>query len=453
MVTYDNGYYLKFNVYYRVGVFIAEGQTRTSIDSLLDLVNAKGKMDINSIASQLGVAPSIVENWAKVLEKSGLITVKYEVGKMFVEPATQKGDAKEINAKLEVQQSSLSTDAEAKMLELQKLSEMLDNLRATALSANKIYSEKMPELQSRLNEINKVYEQVEKENSIVSEMKANLEKTYENINNKVSDMLKKLDYLDSGDLSSKLNDSISKVDGILKGSGSTDEKLKAVRTEKEKTIASLKSDLDNQFKKLQQDLEEGSKEMNEELRKQEQVVKEYNQGLAEQLKVSKDLLKQVSDFKKEKDKEKKALNEAVKEFSDKYSKSYSIVSKDMEVLERSSKSIMTDILNLKSNFGDAANIYDTLLSIQKDVDEMKSKVAETHDNLQKMQDGIKLLTKSNMGLAEKANKLDEIGKISAGIDESIVTMKDTLESDLQRFGTDNSQGPNKKRGKDKPSKK
>lgn len=452
-MTYDNRYYLKFNVDYRLGVSIADGQTRTSIDSLLDLVNAKGRMDINSVASQLGVAPSIVENWAKVLEKSGLITVKYEVGKMFVEPAGQKGDAKTMNAKMEVQQSSLSTDAEAKLLELQKLSEMLDNLRATALSANKIYSEKMPELQSRLNEINKVYEQVEKENSIVSEMKANLEKTYEGINNKVSDMLKKLDYLDSGDLSSKLNDSISKVEGILKGSGSTEEKLKAARTEKEKAIAALRSDLDNQFKKLRQDLDNSSKEMDEEMRKQEQVVKEYNQGLAEQLKVSKDLLKQVSDFKKEKDKEKKALNEAVKEFSDKYSKSYSIVSKDMELLERSSKSIMADILNLKSNFGDAANIYDTLLSIQKDVDGMKAKVAETHDNLQKMQEGIKLLARGGMGIAEKASKLDEISKVSTGIDENIVTMKDTLESDLQRFGTDKGQSPNKKRRGGKPSKK
>ena len=452
-MTYDNRYYLKFNVDYRLGVSIADGQTRTSIDSLLDLVNAKGKMDINSVASQLGVAPSIVENWAKVLEKSGLITVKYEVGKMFVEPAGQKGDAKTMNAKMEVQQSSLSTDAEAKLLELQKLSEMLDNLRATALSANKIYSEKMPELQSRLNEINKVYEQVEKENSIVGEMKANLEKTYEGINNKVSDMLKKLDYLDSGDLSSKLNDSISKVEGILKGSGSTEEKLKAARTEKEKAIASLRSDLDNQFKKLRQDLDNSSKEMDEEMRKQEQAVKEYNQGLAEQLKVSKDLLKQVSDFKKEKDKEKKALNEAVKEFSDKYSKSYSIVSKDMELLERSSKSIMADILNLKSNFGDAANIYDTLLSIQKDVDGMKAKVAETHDNLQKMQEGIKLLARGGMGIAEKASKLDEISKVSTGIDENIVTMKDTLESDLQRFGTDKGQSPNKKRRGGKPSKK
>ena len=452
-MAYDNRYYLKFNVDYRLGVSIADGQTRTSIDSLLDLVNAKGRMDINSVASQLGVAPSIVENWAKVLEKSGLITVKYEVGKMFVEPAGQKGDAKTMNAKMEVQQSSLSTDAEAKLLELQKLSEMLDNLRATALSANKIYSEKMPELQSRLNEINKVYEQVEKENSIVGEMKANLEKTYEGINNKVSDMLKKLDYLDSGDLSSKLNDSISKVEGILKGSGSTDEKLKAARTEKEKAIASLRSDLDNQFKKLRQDLDNSSKEMDEEMRKQEQAVKEYNQGLAEQLKVSKDLLKQVSDFKKEKDKEKKALNEAVKEFSDKYSKSYSIVSKDMELLERSSKSIMADILNLKSNFGDAANIYDTLLSIQKDVDGMKAKVAETHDNLQKMQEGIKLLARGGMGIAEKASKLDEISKVSTGIDENIVTMKDTLESDLQRFGTDKGQSPNKKRQGGKPSKK
>jgi DNA-binding transcriptional ArsR family regulator len=437
-----------------MGVFIADGQTRTSIDSLLDLINANGRMDINSVASKLGVAPSVVENWAKVLEKSGLITVKYEVGKMFIEPAsTQKGDSKTLNAKLDVQQSSLSTDAEAKMLELQKLSEMLDNLRATALSANKIYSEKMPELQSRLGEINKVYEQVEKENKVVNDMRVNLEKTYEGINNKVSDMLKKLDYLDSGDFSTKLNDSISKVEGLLKGSGSTDEKLKTVRAEKEKAIATLKSDLENQFKKLRQDLETSDKEVEEELRKHEQDIKVYNEGLKEQLRVSKDLLKQVSDFKKEKEKEKKALNEAVREFTDRYTKSYSIVSKDMGILEHDSKSIMADIFNLKDNFGGAANVYDTLLGIQKDADEMKAKVADARESLQKMQDDIRLLTKGNIGIAERASKLDSIEKASASIDKNIIDMKGTLEADLQKFGDGSGGKPAQKPAKGKPTKK
>ncbi|EQD39601.1 hypothetical protein B2A_11181, partial [mine drainage metagenome] len=380
--------------------------------------------------------------------------VKYEVGKMFIEPASaQKGDSKTLNAKLDMQQSSLSTDAEAKMLELQKLSEMLDNLRATALSANKIYSEKMPELQSRLGEINKVYEQVEKENKVVNDMRVNLEKTYEGINNKVSDMLKKLDYLDSGDFSTKLNDSISKVEGLLKGSGSTDEKLKTVRTEKEKAIATLKSDLENQFKKLRQDLETSDKEVEEELRKHEQDIKVYNEGLKEQLKVSKDLLKQVSDFKKEKEKEKKALNEAVREFTDKYTKSYSIVSKDMGILEHDSKSIMADIFNLKDNFGGAANVYDTLLGIQKDADGMKAKVADARESLQKMQDDIRLLTRGNIGIAERASKLDSIEKASASIDKNIIDMKGTLEADLQKFGDGSGGKPTQKPAKGKPTKK
>ena len=125
----------------------------------------------------------------------------------------------------------------------------------------------------------------------------------------------------------------------------------------------------------------------------------------------------------------------------------------MSVLEHDSKSIMDDILSLKSNFGDAASIYDTLLGIQQDAEEMKTKVAETKDILQKLQDGIKQLSKGNIGIAEKTNKINDMNKISANMDSDIIGIKDTLSSDLGKFESSGTQKRPQKSGKGKPSNK
>ena len=42
-------------------------EARTTIDAMIDLLKKKGKSDITSIAAELGVSSSVIEDWAKVL--------------------------------------------------------------------------------------------------------------------------------------------------------------------------------------------------------------------------------------------------------------------------------------------------------------------------------------------------------------------------------------------------
>ena len=60
-------------------------EAKTSIDSLIELLSDKGKLDLNTVSITLGVSPTIMEEWAKVLESGKLIKVSYEVGKMYLE--------------------------------------------------------------------------------------------------------------------------------------------------------------------------------------------------------------------------------------------------------------------------------------------------------------------------------------------------------------------------------
>ena len=51
---------------------------------MVDLLKVKGKLEINSIASELGIGPITIENWSRILEKGGIVEITYEMGKMYV---------------------------------------------------------------------------------------------------------------------------------------------------------------------------------------------------------------------------------------------------------------------------------------------------------------------------------------------------------------------------------
>ncbi|MCL5423484.1 MAG: hypothetical protein M1385_00165, partial [Candidatus Marsarchaeota archaeon] len=53
---------------------------------MVDLLKLKGRMELNSIASELGIGPLTVESWSRILEKGGIVEVTYEMGKMYVSP-------------------------------------------------------------------------------------------------------------------------------------------------------------------------------------------------------------------------------------------------------------------------------------------------------------------------------------------------------------------------------
>src|SRR5271156_5028815 len=86
-------------------------ETRTSIDTLLELLKVKGKSELNGIAIALDVDPRIVENWAKVLETGNLIKISYKVGKMYLEPLNMKPDQQQdMQARIDVTKFILEED-------------------------------------------------------------------------------------------------------------------------------------------------------------------------------------------------------------------------------------------------------------------------------------------------------------------------------------------------------
>jgi Mn-dependent DtxR family transcriptional regulator len=54
----------------------------TGPDRLLELVQKKGKVSVQEVAAVLKVSKELVEEWAVILDKKGLIKIDYGVTKM-----------------------------------------------------------------------------------------------------------------------------------------------------------------------------------------------------------------------------------------------------------------------------------------------------------------------------------------------------------------------------------
>jgi Mn-dependent DtxR family transcriptional regulator len=54
----------------------------TGPDRLLELVQKKGKVSVQEVATALKVSKELVEEWAVILDKKGLIKIDYGVTKM-----------------------------------------------------------------------------------------------------------------------------------------------------------------------------------------------------------------------------------------------------------------------------------------------------------------------------------------------------------------------------------
>ena len=103
-------------------------ETKTSIDSLLDLLNKYGRRDLTSIAVELGISPAIVESWVKILESGKLVRITYEMGKMYVSPSGKDGTEEEVTVKSEVTKSAIENEVELDKLILDKFSEKVQRL-------------------------------------------------------------------------------------------------------------------------------------------------------------------------------------------------------------------------------------------------------------------------------------------------------------------------------------
>lgn len=389
-------------------------ETRTSIDALVELLREKGKMDVNMIAGTLGISPAIVESWAKVLEKGGIVRISYEVGRMFIEPVTLSPEqAKMVASKVEVQRGIVQENIAAQRSEAEKFATEINSLGTEVASLERIYQQRMPAVQQMLSQINTLYDSIVEQGKAVDQIKRNAEDSYQGVNRRIDELTAKIDSLGSID-TSKLKGKGALAPGgaqeALKNANAAYDSLNSLSRSKDRLFESLVQNVDAQVGAFKQQINATKKEVEMQLNVSNARIAQILSELNAQSKSSREVMEQLGSFRKEVAGAKKLLNNSRIQFTDRYERLEETMRGGSALLEQDSRALLDRLGDLKAAFGDVARIDNALREVRKSVEAMAKQVADARDAVAELQQTIQALNSMTLTPEQRLSLTNELKK-------------------------------------------
>lgn len=415
------------------------GEARTSIDALVELLGAKGKSELNSLAISLGADPKIVERWAKVLESGGMARISYEVGRMYLEPiAIGKEEAQAVKAKVGAKESILEQSVNVQRAELDKFEEHINSLSSSVVNIESVYRQRMPEVQQMLAEINRAYALVESEQKGILAIKSSTESTYEGINKHIDELLSKMNMIGATNTEKSAAASMDRVNDMLKRASAATSEVEELRKTKDRFFESLKKTIDAQVKAFNRQLDATNREIESRLKVGTQQIQETVRSVREQAGTAKDLNGQIREFKRSSESTKRMLNSARIEFSDRYQKLNESIYRNSKLVESNSK-VLTDKLNaLKTAFGEATKLDDMVRGLRSDVNDVSKQIAEAKVEVNDLSGALKTLESgTSRSVEQRTNLVDQLAEKDRNTKGKVARISKKIEDADRKAGAMN----------------
>ncbi len=360
----------------------AAPSTKTTIDSLVELLKKKGKMDLASVSVALGVDQAIVENWAKVLEKGNIVKITYEVGKMFLTIPTLSAEQEATErSKIEAGISGLTAQSESQMLSLDKLTEALESIKGSVATAEKAETSEMPEIRRAIADLNTIYATVEQRNRGLEQMAKKAEQIYDEINKKVTELSTRLGGI-SGEGSTKgVDDARQELASISKSIASVNSEISAVGKSSSESMDQIRRSVIEQSKALERQIEQSKKEMNAKLSEYAKQADAIESQLKDRVRAISSSVDELNSFSKEREKQLRRLRDSRVEFNDYYVKMSEELKAQRASADAISKEVGEKVAKLKAGFGEAAEIDDTLSTLKSQMAGLEKEIADARQDV------------------------------------------------------------------------
>ncbi|NYZ76536.1 hypothetical protein H0N98_04775 [Candidatus Micrarchaeota archaeon] len=134
----------------------------TGVDKLIKLVRDRGRMELRDAAVELGISQGILEEWARVLEKEGVIKIEYLFTKVYLTtPSAEKSEAQKRSKDVSDAQVTLSREVETQVKRLERVGKELDEMRDEFVGISKLFEDKMAAARMRVRELDALEKQYE----------------------------------------------------------------------------------------------------------------------------------------------------------------------------------------------------------------------------------------------------------------------------------------------------
>lgn len=409
------------------------GEALTTIDSLVELLHTKGKMELTKIVEALGIDAGIIENWAKVLEENNLVRITYEVGRMYIEPmSVPKEQEQALAVTTEAQRSHIETDASMQRAMLEKYASKLDSLSTSVKTASSLFQQKFPDFEKQLEGINKIYSALAAESASIDNIKKNADMTYEGINRKVTSLYSKIEGVDIN-TAQTAKEQLAKIESTLKKAYELEGQIELLSRSKDKTLDAIRKSIEDQLRSLERDLGRAESNIDAQLRLYKASIMKDLSGIREQERLIDELTRQISSFRREKEAVKKTLSTTKASFNDEYIKISTRMEATSGELKNQIGAMTKELDKMKSSFGEVATVYDNVQRMKKDLDDITKEIADLRAELESIIDEAQSMQKrkaSPEGKAAAVKKAEERTAASESKRMDLTNKIDKLQSDF-----------------------
>ena len=126
----------------------------TGVDSLVKLVRERGKVELREASVELGISQGVIEEWAKVLEREGVVKIDYQFTKIFLTiPTSEKSEAQKKAREITEMQVTMAREVESQVKRLERVGRELDEMRDEFIGVSKVFEDKMAAIRQKVREL------------------------------------------------------------------------------------------------------------------------------------------------------------------------------------------------------------------------------------------------------------------------------------------------------------
>ncbi|MCX6775805.1 MAG: hypothetical protein NT130_03090 [Candidatus Micrarchaeota archaeon] len=126
----------------------------TGVDGLVKLVRDRGKIELREASIELGISQGVIEEWAKVLEKEGIVKIDYMLTKVYLTiPSGEKSEVERKARDITEMQVTMSRGVESEVKRLERFGRELDEMRDEFMGVSKLFEDKMAAVRQKVREL------------------------------------------------------------------------------------------------------------------------------------------------------------------------------------------------------------------------------------------------------------------------------------------------------------
>jgi hypothetical protein len=387
-----------------------ESQTRTSIDSLLELLRERGKSELTSISAALGVGTTILEQWAKVLEEGKLIRVTYEMGKMYMEPTNLAPEQmQDIKTKSAAEKFTLDNQMELQKLSVDKFYKSLTSLSTGVNTIDQLYRKKLPQVRKMLEELDRLYAPMDQKVKALNEIKQSSDAYLAQLESKMEAMYTKLGLLNMGNIDAMWEKKTALLDETMKKTASVQDAITSLEDTKKVFYQQLESETDKRVREFKRQLKKSVDEAYASVKRDTAETAEIRKSLDDDVAKMRRLTSEAARTEKEAERMKRALVSTRESFIDRYKKVADEINMSGNTYEVKYEEAVRESIALRASMGAAAKIDEFVKNARAELAAIKIMIEADKKEVDALISALKVLeADKTLSVEKRAQAVDEI---------------------------------------------